>query len=110
MKQNIAWRWVLAILAGVILAWVLPAAGEDEELVVLIGTVVIADWDENGEVIAIDIQTDDEGTFAIALEGAGQDLLSYVDQRVEIEGWLFDGEDGWTYVQVQRFAIARDPV
>ena len=87
----------------------IAAAGEGQELVVLTGTVVIADWDENGEVIAVDIQTDDEGTFAISLEGAGRDLLLYVDQRVEIEGWLFDGEDGWTYVHVQRFAIATDP-
>ena len=77
-------------------------------MVRLVGTVVASDWDEEGNVLAIDLETSDE-TYLIDLSGTGQELLSHVGRIVEVVGEVEEDEDGWTHILVSSFTVIPDP-
>lgn len=51
------------------------AKAEGEETIMIVGTVVGLDTDEEGNIIAINLETH-EGTYAIEVLGEGIELLS----------------------------------
>jgi hypothetical protein len=91
----------------VVIAWALPALGDE---MVLVGTVVAVGWDDDGEVMAIDFATTEGESIAVDLEGEGKRLLSYIDETVEITGTVYDGDDGWQHVRVHTIREIPDSV
>jgi len=105
MNRNRIRTWMLAIVVGLLFVWVIPGSGQHETERVLVGSIVAVDWDDDGDVVAIDFQTEDEGRFAIDLDSRSLRLLSMVDENVEIVGSVFVGEDGWEYFSVRSFRV-----
>ena len=70
----------------------------------LVGTVVEADWDDDDNVIAVELETDD-GTYRIELSGSGAQLLRHAGDQVEVEGTVFEDEDGRWNVRISSFNV-----
>ena len=108
MNRKTLWTWILAILVGLVFVWFVPASGQDQQDqddIVLVGVIVAVDWDENGDVVAVDLQTEEDWSIAVDISQNSLQLLSLVDEQVEIVGSLFDGDDGWTYIEVRSFTV-----
>ncbi len=54
------------------------------------GVIIPVDWDEKGAVKAIGISTHDEEEYLISNDPKGKDLLSYLQNPVEITGNIFE--------------------
>jgi len=97
--------WVAtALVCGLALFFLSSLADGEEEEVTLIGKVVEADWDDNGNVIAVELETESE-TFSISSSGRGDELLSHVGQRVEVVGSVSEDEDGWSVLVVSSYTL-----
>lgn len=48
------------------------------------GRIVPAGWDEEGQVLAVAIATDDRGEFLVRKSPKADQLIAFVKQRVEI--------------------------
>jgi hypothetical protein len=73
----------------------------------IVGTVVGSDTDEEGNIIAMNLETH-KGTYAIDVHGEGIELLSYVGHSVEIEGVLTEYDDERGHVEVLSFSVVPD--
>jgi hypothetical protein len=100
MSRRSIWLLVLTIVVVGLIAWALPVPGEMVEETVLVGTVVAVGWNDEGDVIAIDIATAEGESIAVDLEGDGLQLFSYIDETVEITGTVYEDDDGWMRVKV----------
>ena len=73
----------------------------------IVGTVVGSDTDEEGNVIAVNLETH-QGAYVIEPHGEGIELLSYVGHSVEIEAVLTEYDDERGRVEVLSFAVVPD--
>jgi hypothetical protein len=80
----------------------MTAVADDE--VTLIGTVVESDWDDDGNVIEIELETDD-GSYTIEISGKGQELLAHIDEQVEVVGTQYEDDDGFQYLKVSSYTL-----
>jgi hypothetical protein len=97
--------WVAAALASGLAFLCLSAlAGGEEREVTLIGTVVEVDWDDDGFVIAVELETFD-GTYSISSSGKGNELLAYGGQRIEVVGTVSAQDDGWNVLFVSSYTL-----
>jgi hypothetical protein len=100
--------WTLiALVIGMVLFF--PAKAEEEETIMIVGTVVESDTDEDGKIIAINLETH-AGTYAIGLRGKGIGLLSWVGHTVEIEEVLTEYDGEWGQVEVLSFYVVPDSI
>jgi len=107
MKNNyVGMSPVLAVAIGVALIC-LPALADEEGSTIMIGTIVVSNTDEDGNALAIDLETA-EGTYTIELSGVGEDLLWYVGETVEVEGLVTENDDGWRSLEVLSFTVVAD--
>jgi hypothetical protein len=84
------------------------ALGDDlEEEVVIVGSVVAVQWDEEGNVVDVEIVTDHD-IYLVELEGLASALLDYAGEVVSIRGQVYTDEDGWMIVRVISFTIFGD--
>lgn len=104
MNRKFCGVWAVIGLAIGAALFCSPVKAEEEETVVIIGTIVETDTDEDGNALSVDLKTDD-GTYSVELSGAGEDLLSYVGETVEIEGFVTEDEEGWLYLEVLSFSL-----
>jgi hypothetical protein len=105
VNHSIRGVWRAAALAGglTFLCFSLLAGGEERKET-LVGTVIEADWDDDGNVIAVELETDDE-TISISNRGKGGELLAHVGQRVEVVGTVAVDEEGWEVLFVSSFTL-----
>jgi hypothetical protein len=97
--------WVLVALASGLAFFCLSSlAGGEEELVTLVGTVIEVEWDEEGNISAVDLVTDD-GTFVIDLQGVGAGLLAQVGESVEVVGTVYEDHYGLKVLVVSYFTV-----
>ena len=105
MNRNNRGVWVVAALVtGLALVCLSAQAIGEERDVTLIGTVVEADWDDDGNVVAVDLESDD-GTFSISASGKGTELLGLAGQRVEVVATVSVNEDGWDVLLVSSYTL-----
>jgi hypothetical protein len=76
-----------------------------ERRVLLKGTVIPVDWDENGSIRTIGILTDDEGEYEVAPGGSGDQLKAQVRSEVLAEADLLNTAGRVKQVRVNSFAI-----
>lgn len=96
-------RVAATLASGLVILGLSALAGGEEE-VTLIGTVVEAEWDDDGYLIAVDLETGD-GTFSISDTGKGNELLAVAGQRVEIVGTVSVDDDGWNVLSVSSYTL-----
>ncbi len=79
----------------------------DDGTVTLVGTVVAADWDEQGNVIGVDLQTDEQD-YIIADTGSGVEILHLVGKKISATGTVTQNEDGVSILTVSSFKVLDD--
>ncbi len=82
-------------------------AGSDAKSVSVVGTVVAADWDDNGNVVAVNIQTD-EDEYVVGDTDAAKGLLPLVGQRVRANGTVTESGEGTLVLTVTGFSVVEE--
>ncbi len=89
-----------------------PSAAQDVgESVTVTGTIVASQWDDDNNVSAVDLETD-EGTYALVLNGSSLELLGLEGANVTVNGTLGENEYGWETITVASFSRvdAEEPI
>ncbi len=99
---------MVVVLAG---AFAVRALAQEDQghdgTVTLVGTVVAADWDDNGNVIGVDLQTDDQD-YIIADTGSGPELLQLVGKKISATGTVSHNDDGVSILTVSSFTVLEE--
>jgi hypothetical protein len=66
------------------------------------GYVISADWDFNGNVISICIETDDV-EYMVEDNDLSQELFGLLDEEVEVTGIIKKGKDGTNWIKVMDY-------
>jgi len=74
----------------------------------ILGIILPSQWDENGKVTRISINTHDERQYDVDYSGNGKELLNYLQKMVEIDGKLVQRLGGQQYVKVHTFNLIED--
>lgn len=77
-------------------------------MITLEGYVAPCNWDENGEIIGIELVTNDSREFSIEHSGPGAELIEFVDEYVEIRGTVSRKEDSYR-LHVHGFEVMDAP-
>ena len=72
---------------------------------VISGTVIPAQWDVNGKVITVTIQTNDEKVFLVEHTKIGNNLLNLIHKNVEVIGKIRERLDGKTCIGIKSYKI-----
>lgn len=72
------------------------------------GYVAPGDWDENGEVIGLELVTEEDSDIRIEHSGRGADLMDYIDEYVEIRGTVTK-KQGLRHLLVKDFEVMDAP-
>lgn len=72
--------------------------------VTLTGTVVPSEWDDDDNVIAVAISTDDED-YVVERNRLGAELFDFLDENVEVRGILKKGMSGGKGVSVIDYEV-----
>jgi hypothetical protein len=59
--------------------------GQKKELTIR-GTILPAEWDADGNITSIGIGTSNEEDYLIFLNKMGEELVPFIDRKVEVEG------------------------
>ncbi len=71
---------------------------------VLTGYVTPEDWDDDDNVIAIKISTE-EDDYLVNRNKAGKELLQFIDEEVEVTGFVEEDEDGAHHITVISYDV-----
>jgi hypothetical protein len=71
----------------------------------LTGIVIPVDWNDDQEVIAVALATADEKEYQISGNRKGKELLSFLQQQVEVTGTLGKDDRGRTVIAVRRYMV-----
>ena len=107
MRGNCVGMWAVGAVALGVALICLPARADEEGSIIMIGKIVVSNTDEDGNALAIDLETA-EGTSSIELSGVGEELLWYVGETVEVEGFVTENDDGWRSLEVLSFTVVAD--
>jgi hypothetical protein len=100
MKRKMLLAGVFVLLITFAIGVTIVAADTDE--VTIVGTVYASDWDDNDNVTAVSIETDDGAYYDV---GNGAQLLKLVGKRVQVTGVVaLDGE-GNTIITVRTHKV-----
>lgn len=66
------------------------------------GYVTAVDWDLNGDVISICIETDDR-EYIVEDNDVSQELFELLDEEVEVTGIIKKGKDGMNWIKVMEY-------
>jgi hypothetical protein len=69
------------------------------------GVVVPTDWDEQGNVVALAISSNDEKEYVVDKKGKGKDLLGLIRKEVEVTGVISE-EDDRAVIRVSKYSLA----
>lgn len=68
------------------------------------GFITPEQWDDEDNVIAIGISTDDED-YLIELNKLGEELFDFLDEDVEVTGFVREDKDGTKHITVTNYEI-----
>jgi hypothetical protein len=68
------------------------------------GVVVPTDWDEQGNVVALAISSNDEKEYMVDKKGKGRDLLGLIRKEVEVRGVIRE-EDDRKIIRVSKYSL-----
>lgn len=75
-----------------------------QQEVTLTGYIVPEEWDSNDNVVAIGLTTD-EDDYSIELNKMGEELFDFLDEDVEITGFVKEDKDGTKRITVTGYEI-----
>ena len=72
---------------------------------ILRGIVLPAQWDDEGNVMRIAINTHDEKEYVIDFSGRGKELLGHLKELIEVNGRVRENMGGNPYVKVNHYTV-----
>jgi len=72
------------------------------------GYVAPCNWDETGDVIGVELVTNDSKEYEIEHSGPGAELIEYVDEYVEVKGTVSRKQDIYR-INVHSFEVMDAP-
>jgi len=73
----------------------------------IVGYVVPNEWDNEDNVVAISISTDDDD-YVVELNKLGEELFDFLDEDVEVTGIIRDDKDGTKRIRVTGYEVLED--
>jgi hypothetical protein len=70
------------------------------------GIVVPVEWDEEGNILAVSILTDNEDEYAVDHDGKGSEFLDLINAEVAVNGYV-DIVNGEKRIKIKRYFIKR---
>jgi co-chaperonin GroES (HSP10) len=71
------------------------------------GIIIPGEWDENGKVIGIAIETTDEEKYLVYKNNKGNELLEFTQYKVGATGTMTADEHGDMTIKVNRYNLIR---
>ena len=68
------------------------------------GFITPEQWDDDDNVIAIGISTDDDD-YVIELNKLGEELFDFLDEDVEVTGFVREDKDGTKHLTISNYEI-----
>ena len=73
----------------------------------IVGYVVPSEWDNDDNVVAISISTDDDD-YVVEVNKLGEELFDFLDEDVEVTGIVREDKDGTKRVRVTSYEVLED--
>lgn len=73
------------------------------------GVIIPAQWDVQGSVTGVSIQTHDEKVYLVEPDFKGPELLNFTREMVSASGDIREGLDGKALISVYRYEIVGRP-
>lgn len=71
----------------------------------IIGIVVAAGWDDNGNVALISIQGYDEKEYIVKTNPCGKELMDFINRKVKVSGNISERVDGKHFIQINQYDL-----
>jgi hypothetical protein len=72
---------------------------------ILRGIVLPTQWDDEGNVMRIAINTHDEKEYFIDFSGRGKELFGHLKEFVEVDGKIRENIGGHSYIKVNNYTV-----
>ena len=69
------------------------------------GIIIPQQWDDNGNVTGVSIQAFDESEYIVRAYKRGKELRDFINQKVKVNGKVFERLDGKELIQVNQFEV-----
>ncbi|MCG6910901.1 MAG: hypothetical protein LJE94_12350 [Deltaproteobacteria bacterium] len=69
------------------------------------GIVLPNQWDIDGKIKRIALNTHDEKEYIIDFSGKGKDLLNHLQQMIEVDGKILTRVGGGRYIKVSDYTV-----
>ena len=69
------------------------------------GIIIPQQWDDDGTVIGVSVQTFDESEYIVKLSRHGKKMFDFISKKVKVTGKIFEQSDGKLLVDVNRFEV-----
>ena len=69
------------------------------------GIIIPGEWDENGKVIGIAVETTDEEKYLVYKDNKGKELLEFIQHKAEATGTVGVDEHGDMNIRVNRYNL-----
>lgn len=73
----------------------------------IVGYVVPSEWDNDDNVVAISISTDDDD-YLVEMNKLGEELFDFLDEDVEVTGTVREDRDGTKRIRVTSYEVLED--
>lgn len=82
--------------------------GTGDELTTIRGIVIPVDWDEDGNVLAIAISSQDEHEYFVELDKKGKKMLGLIRRGIEVSGVVRKIIKGCKTITVKSYRLKTD--
>lgn len=72
--------------------------------VTIIGFVTATEWDDNDNVVSIEISTDDDN-YMVDNNKQGEELFDFIDEEVEVTGFIREDRDGGKWISTTSYEV-----
>ena len=69
------------------------------------GVIFPTDWDEDDNIVAVVIDTEDEDEYFVSQNKKGRELCALVGKKIEVTGVVSEEQDGNRVLDVKRYNI-----
>jgi len=73
----------------------------------IVGYVVPSEWDNEDNVVAISISTEDDD-YLVEVNKLGEELFDFLDEDVEVTGLVRDDRDGTKRIRITSYEVLED--
>ena len=73
----------------------------------VVGYVVPSEWDNEDNVVAISISTEDDD-YLVEMNKLGEELFDFLDEDVEVTGLVREDRDGTKRIQITSYEVLED--